>query len=139
MVLWKFYGIKLNGAARNNNVDINRQAPNYVELELFDFQNPNTGNCSRSKPVSNNVEISREFVMHNKAPLWNEGSQVYQLDFGGRVTQESAKNFQIEYSGKQVMQFGRIDENAYTLDFQYPLTAIQAFSVALANVTQRLK
>ena len=42
--------------------------------------------------------------MHNKAPLWNEGSQVYQLDFGGRVTQESAKNFQIEYSGKQVSQ-----------------------------------
>ena len=40
--------------------------------------------------------------MHNKAPLWNEGSQVYQLDFGGRVTQESAKNFQIEYVGKQV-------------------------------------
>ncbi len=37
------------------------------------------------------------------------------------------------------MQFGRIDENAYTLDFQYPLTALQAFSVALANVTQRLK
>ena len=28
--------------------------------------------------------------------------QVYQLDFGGRVTQESAKNFQIEYLGKQV-------------------------------------
>ena len=25
----------------------------------------------------------------------------------------------------QVMQFGRIDANAYTLDFQYPLTAIQ--------------
>ena len=41
-------------------------------------------------------------VMHNKAPLWNENSQVYQLDFGGRVTQESAKNFQIEFKGKQV-------------------------------------
>ena len=40
--------------------------------------------------------------MHNKAPLWNENSQVYQLDFGGRVTQESAKNFQIELQGKQV-------------------------------------
>ena len=40
--------------------------------------------------------------MHNKAPLWNENSQVYQLDFGGRVTQESAKNFQIEFMGKQV-------------------------------------
>ncbi|XP_076467230.1 tubby-related protein 4-like [Babylonia areolata] len=80
-----------------------------------------------------------QFVMHNKAPLWNENSQVYQLDFGGRVTQESAKNFQIELQGKQVMQFGRIDSNAYTLDFQYPFTALQAFAVALANVTQRLK
>lgn len=98
--------------------------------------------------------------MHNKAPMWNENSQVYQLDFGGRVTQESAKNFQIEFRGKQVivrnmwrfgsfsylssflfkvMQFGRIDGNAYTLDFQYPFSALQAFSVALANVTQRLK
>ncbi|XP_043289464.1 tubby-related protein 4 isoform X2 [Venturia canescens] len=81
----------------------------------------------------------RELVMHNKAPMWNESSQVYQLDFGGRVTQESAKNFQIEFRGKQVMQFGRIDGNAYTLDFQYPFSALQAFAVALANVTQRLK
>ncbi|XP_044002628.1 tubby-related protein 4 [Aphidius gifuensis] len=82
---------------------------------------------------------AEELVMHNKAPMWNESSQVYQLDFGGRVTQESAKNFQIEYRGKQVMQFGRIDGNAYTLDFQYPFSALQAFAVALANVTQRLK
>lgn len=43
--------------------------------------------------------------MHNKAPMWNENSQVYQLDFGGRVTQESAKNFQIEFRGKQVSNF----------------------------------
>lgn len=48
--------------------------------------------------------LRREFVMHNKAPMWNENSQVYQLDFGGRVTQESAKNFQIEFRGKQVSQ-----------------------------------
>lgn len=41
-------------------------------------------------------------MLHNKAPLWNEINQVYQLDFGGRVTQESAKNFQIEHQGKQV-------------------------------------
>ncbi|XP_067676571.1 tubby-related protein 4-like isoform X1 [Haliotis asinina] len=88
---------------------------------------------------SSRVGSKQQFVMHNKAPLWNENSQVYQLDFGGRVTQESAKNFQIEFRGKQVMQFGRIDSNAYTLDFQYPFTAIQAFAVALANVTQRLK
>lgn len=115
---------------------------------------PNGSSCN-----SQTTYQRREFVMHNKAPMWNENSQVYQLDFGGRVTQESAKNFQIEFRGKQVrnraagkfaagtprdellqvMQFGRIDGNAYTLDFQYPFSALQAFAVALANVTQRLK
>lgn len=52
--------------------------------------------------VSTPVIMRREFVMHNRAPMWNENSQVYQLDFGGRVTQESAKNFQIEFRGQQV-------------------------------------
>ncbi|VDN00801.1 unnamed protein product [Thelazia callipaeda] len=94
-------------------------------------------------------------TMNNKAPFWNEASQVYQLfaalsfgrvdqidselDFGGRVTQESAKNFQIEYGERQVMQFGRIENGAYTLDFRAPFSAVQAFAVALASITQRLK
>ncbi|KYN10047.1 Tubby-related protein 4 [Trachymyrmex cornetzi] len=90
---------------------------------------------SKSEAIRRDAQL----VMHNKAPMWNEASQVYQLDFGGRVTQESAKNFQIEFRDRQVMQFGRIDGNAYTLDFQYPFSALQAFAVALANVTQRLK
>ena len=60
----------------------------------------NTGTNSVLDPAT--APRHRQFVMHNKAPLWNENSQVYQLDFGGRVTQESAKNFQIEFKGKQV-------------------------------------
>ena len=115
----------------------------------------------KAKPlISKNS--TKQFILYNKPPIWNETNQVYQLDFGGRVTQESAKNFQIEYGGKQVilflfillilfylyfysvisnkvMQFGRIDSNAYTLDFEWPFTAVQAFSIALANITQRLK
>lgn len=58
-----------------------------------------------SASCANPAPVRREFVMHNKAPMWNEMSQVYQLDFGGRVTQESAKNFQIEFRGKQVKFF----------------------------------
>ncbi|XP_057660547.1 tubby-related protein 4 [Diorhabda carinulata] len=118
---------------------------NYKDLETFQKSQllqklkrgkiePNGSSCNTQI-----IQQRREFVMHNKAPMWNENNQVYQLDFGGRVTQESAKNFQIEFRGKQVMQFGRIDGNAYTLDFQYPFSALQAFAVALANVTQRLK
>lgn len=58
---------------------------------------PNGSSCNNQV-----IPQRREFVMHNKAPMWNENNQVYQLDFGGRVTQESAKNFQIEFRGKQV-------------------------------------
>ncbi|XP_017478424.1 PREDICTED: tubby-related protein 4 [Rhagoletis zephyria] len=132
-----------NGSGEENGgANYNKQ---YRDLETFQkaqlLQKLKRGKIepNGSSIYSNPAPVRREFVMHNKAPMWNEMSQVYQLDFGGRVTQESAKNFQIEFRGKQVMQFGRIDGNAYTLDFQYPFSALQAFAVALANVTQRLK
>ena len=54
MVLWKFYGIKLNGAARNNNVDINRQAPNLSFL-ISKIQTMEI--VLVSKPVSNSVDF----------------------------------------------------------------------------------
>ncbi|CAJ0930296.1 unnamed protein product, partial [Mesorhabditis belari] len=92
------------------------------------------GEGSRASRLPQNM-----LTLHNKAPIWNETNQVYQLDFGGRVTQESAKNFQIEVDSKQVLQFGRIEGGAYTLDFRAPFCAAQAFAVALASITQRLK
>ncbi|XP_019697396.2 tubby-related protein 4 isoform X2 [Harpegnathos saltator] len=119
----------------------NDSSTSYRDLETFQKAQLRQKLKQKGAAVSSSKPevIRRELVMHNKAPMWNESSQVYQLDFGGRVTQESAKNFQIEFRGRQVMQFGRIDGNAYTLDFQYPFSALQAFAVALANVTQRLK
>lgn len=33
--------------------------------------------------------------LHNKTPQWNEETQSYVLNFHGRVTQASVKNFQI--------------------------------------------
>ncbi|XP_061393399.1 tubby-related protein 4 [Musca vetustissima] len=133
-----------NGSGEEN-ANANGCSKQYRDLETFQKaqlrQKLKRGRIepNGSSTCNNPAPVRREFVMHNKAPMWNEMSQVYQLDFGGRVTQESAKNFQIEFRGKQVMQFGRIDGNAYTLDFQYPFSALQAFAVALANVTQRLK
>ncbi|TPP59509.1 Tubby protein [Fasciola gigantica] len=35
--------------------------------------------------------------LHNKCPVWNEDTQSYVLNFFGRVTQASVKNFQIVY------------------------------------------
>jgi len=51
---------------------------------------------------NSNCCCAREFKLTNRPPVWNELSQVYQLDFGGRVTQESAKNLQIEFEGQLV-------------------------------------
>lgn len=36
--------------------------------------------------------------LHNKTPIWNEETQSYVLNFHGRVTQASVKNFQIVHS-----------------------------------------
>ena len=33
--------------------------------------------------------------LHNKTPTWNDDTQSYVLNFHGRVTQASVKNFQI--------------------------------------------
>ena len=40
--------------------------------------------------------------IHSKTPTWNEQHMIYQLDFGGRVTTKSAKNFQLELDEEQV-------------------------------------
>ncbi|KAI6238349.1 Tubby-related protein 4 [Aphelenchoides fujianensis] len=101
--------------------------------ELLEVQSERGASPSSLLPPYDTIRMS------NKTPFWNEDSQVYQLDFGGRVTQESAKNFQIEHDFEQVMQFGRIENGAYTLDFCSPLSAVQAFGIALASITQRLK
>jgi tubby-related protein 1 len=44
--------------------------------------------------------------LKNKTPVWNEESQSYVLNFHGRVTQASVKNFQIihESDGKSFVE-----------------------------------
>lgn len=43
----------------------------------------------RAKNMDDLIEL------HNKTPQWNEETQSYVLNFHGRVTQASVKNFQI--------------------------------------------
>ena len=46
----------------------------------------------KRKDMSDLVEL------HNKTPIWNEDTQSYVLNFHGRVTQASVKNFQIVHA-----------------------------------------
>lgn len=37
-----------------------------------------------------------------------------------------------------VMQFGRIGTDAFTIDFQYPLSAFMAFAIAMTSFDDKL-
>lgn len=79
--------------------------------------------------------------LHNKAPVWNDDTQSYVLNFHGRVTQASVKNFQIVHSNDPdyiVMQFGRVADDVFTLDYNYPLCALQAFAIGLSSFDSKL-
>lgn len=37
-----------------------------------------------------------------------------------------------------VMQFGRVAEDVFTMDYNYPLCALQAFAIALSSFDSKL-
>ncbi|RCN42657.1 Tub family protein [Ancylostoma caninum] len=52
-------------------------------------------------------------VMQNKSPVWNEADYI-------------------------VMQFGRISDECFSMDFRYPLSALQAFGIAMTSFHGKL-
>ncbi|XP_008052881.1 tubby-related protein 1 [Carlito syrichta] len=88
-----------------------------------------------------NKTLESLIELHNKPPVWNDESGSYTLNFQGRVTQASVKNFQIVHADDPdyiVLQFGRVAEDAFTLDYRYPLCALQAFAIALSSFDGKL-
>lgn len=67
-----------------------RAIPNLINVFLSSEQE-HEGLLSKwqNKNLENLIEL------HNKAPVWNDDTQSYVLNFHGRVTQASVKNFQI--------------------------------------------
>lgn len=59
----------------------------------------------RTKNMDDLIEL------HNKTPQWNEETQSYVLNFHGRVTQASVKNFQIVHDND--------GESIIFLDYEY--------------------
>ncbi|XP_016353136.1 tubby-related protein 1 isoform X2 [Sinocyclocheilus anshuiensis] len=88
-----------------------------------------------------NRQMDNLIELHNKTPVWNDDKASYVLNFSGRVTQASVKNFQIVHSKDNsyiVMQFGRVADDMFTLDYNYPMCAVQAFAIALSSFDGKL-
>ncbi|KAK5881056.1 hypothetical protein CesoFtcFv8_021906 [Champsocephalus esox] len=80
-------------------------------------------------------------TLENKCPSWNEQSQSFVLNFHGRVTQASVKNFQIVHPENEdyiVMQFGRVAEDVFSMDYSFPMCALQAFAITLSSFDGKL-
>ncbi|KAA8528656.1 hypothetical protein F0562_036011 [Nyssa sinensis] len=84
-------------------------------------------------------------ILKNKAPRWHEQLQCWCLNFKGRVTVASVKNFQLVTAAdpcqnvpaaeqeKVILQFGKIGKDIFTMDYHYPLSAFQAFAICLSS------
>ncbi|XP_024467225.1 tubby-like F-box protein 7 isoform X2 [Populus trichocarpa] len=89
-------------------------------------------------------------VLRNKAPRWHEHLQCWCLNFHGRVTVASVKNFQLVATMDQsqpggrgdedtvLLQFGKVGEDTFTMDYRLPLSAFQAFAICLTSFGTKL-
>ncbi|XP_010274452.1 PREDICTED: tubby-like F-box protein 9 [Nelumbo nucifera] len=89
-------------------------------------------------------------TLRNKAPRWHEHLQCWCLNFHGRVTVASVKNFQLvaavdpsQPGGKGdgetvLLQFGKVGDDMFTMDYRQPLSAFQAFAICLTSFGTKL-
>ncbi|ERM97682.1 tubby-like F-box protein 1 isoform X2 [Amborella trichopoda] len=88
--------------------------------------------------------------LRNKAPKWHQQLQCWCLNFHGRVTVASVKNFQLVASvdpsqpGARgddelvLLQFGKVGDDLFTMDYRQPLSAFQAFAICLTSFGTKL-
>lgn len=89
--------------------------------------------------------LDQPLVLKNKSPRWHEQLQCWCLNFKGRVTVASVKNFQLvadidssldappEEHERVILQFGKIGKDIFTMDYRYPLSAFQAFAICISS------
>ncbi|KAG0487760.1 hypothetical protein HPP92_009855 [Vanilla planifolia] len=89
-----------------------------------------------AEPKSKSCGPQPPLVMKNKTPRWHEHLQCWCLNFHGRVTVASVKNFQLVAVGEEelvLLQFGKFGDDLFTMDYRHPLSAFQAFVICLTS------
>ncbi|KAK5813969.1 Tubby-like F-box protein 7 [Gossypium arboreum] len=118
------------------------------KFNLLKSRGPRRMVCSIKCPLPANTTSSHT-VLKNKAPRWHEHLQCWCLNFHGRVTVASVKNFQLSAtvdpnSGGEVdnetvvLQFGKVGDDTFTMDYRQPLSAFLAFAICLTSFGTKL-
>ncbi|CAN6327621.1 unnamed protein product [Urochloa humidicola] len=103
-----------------------------------------------SDPSKEKTPTPSSLDLKNKAPRWHDHLQCWCLNFHGRVTVASVKNFQLVATAGSggpwdvgdeetvILQFGKIEDDAFTMDYRHPLSAFQAFAICLTSFGTKL-
>ncbi|KAK3233178.1 hypothetical protein CYMTET_56512, partial [Cymbomonas tetramitiformis] len=88
-------------------------------------------------------DLRNMHLLTTKIPSYKkiDGQWHYCYKWGGRVKVPSVKNFQLVLQADQdavVLLFGKMGKNIYACDFTYPLSAHQAFAIALSSIDSKL-
>ena len=110
---------------------------NYA-LNFFGFK---VRNMTVEKIENNKVS----YVLCNDSPEWDYEYKTYKLNFNGRVKKSCKKNFILKFKdsnnkneeNEKILQCGKIDDNSFALDFIYPLSPFEAFSLSLSSIVYK--
>ncbi|CAK9178507.1 unnamed protein product [Ilex paraguariensis] len=114
-------------------------------LSDMNGKNQELSSTCLAEPLDSISNTGDPLVLKNKAPRWHEQLQCWCLNFKGRVTVASVKNFQLVAAvdasqnvpaaelEKVILQFGKIGKDIFTMDYRYPLSAFQAFAICLSS------
>lgn len=131
-------------AASNRMLNHLKQMQQRMENDDRTFPRPNATNVPGTSAVDD-YSPPDDFgllALQNRPPWWNIELGSFVLNFGGRVSVASVKNFQLCDRNDQdyiMLQFGRIQgRHSFTMDFRHPLTAVQAFAIAISSLQSKL-
>ncbi|CAE7769809.1 TULP2 [Symbiodinium pilosum] len=120
--------------------------PSSSSAASFSARNGQEGTLLNAAAGSANRENGFNYLV-SPSSTWDVARKVYRMNFHGRVHCSSSKNFQLvqadssfkaEHPEHLAMQFGRIDGASFALDAAFPLSPLQAFSIALSVFDNRL-
>lgn len=134
--------VEAGGEAPTPTEFLTASTDSFPSIPFFRSKSTRSDNFESGTLSSSKEEM---LVLRNKNPRWHEQLQCWCLNFNGRVTVASVKNFQLVASTENgseqenvVLQFGKVGKDVFTMDYGYPISAFQAFSICLSSFDTKI-